>query len=52
MEDLDKIKELVELMRDFDLIEIELKEGESKIKLKKKGGGARLPASPARRGRR
>ena len=33
-----KIRELVEMMRDFDLIEIEIKEGDKEIKLRKGGG--------------
>jgi len=32
-----KIKEMVELMRDFDLVEIEIKDGEREIKLRKGG---------------
>jgi len=35
-----KIRELVEMMRDFDLIEIEIKEGDKEIKLRKGRGAA------------
>jgi len=37
MEMFDKIKEMVEIMKDFDLTEIEVKDGEKEIKLKKGG---------------
>ncbi|MHC4943925.1 MAG: acetyl-CoA carboxylase biotin carboxyl carrier protein [Planctomycetota bacterium] len=46
MDDVNKIKELVELMQDFDLIEIEIKEGDREIKLKKAGGNSQVPMAP------
>ena len=39
-----KIRELVEMMRDFDLIEIEIKEGDKEIKLRKGRGAAEQEA--------
>ncbi|MBU0755699.1 MAG: hypothetical protein KJ645_11210, partial [Planctomycetes bacterium] len=43
MEEYEKIKELVELMRDYDLVEIEIKEGGREIKLKKAGQCMEMP---------
>ncbi|MBN2514389.1 MAG: acetyl-CoA carboxylase biotin carboxyl carrier protein [Sedimentisphaerales bacterium] len=41
-QDLQKVKELVELMKDNDLVEIEIVEGDSRIHLKRPGADARL----------
>ena len=45
MEDFEKIKELVELMKDFDLVEIEIKDGDREIKLKKGGQCTEIPVA-------
>ena len=44
----EKIKELVEMMQNFDLAEIEVKDGEKEIKLKKRGenSGNDVPIAP------
>jgi len=41
-QDLQKVKELVALMKDNDLVEIEIVDGDSKIHLKRPGADARL----------
>jgi acetyl-CoA carboxylase biotin carboxyl carrier protein len=46
MDEVKKIKELVELMQDFDLIEIEIKEGDREIKLRKDGANSQVPIAP------
>lgn len=43
MAEYDNIRELVELMKDFDLVEIEIKEGDKEIKLKKAGQCVEMP---------
>jgi acetyl-CoA carboxylase biotin carboxyl carrier protein len=42
----DKIKELVEMMQDFDLSEIEIKDGDQEIKLRKGFCGTEMPMAP------
>ena len=42
----DKIKELVEMMQDFDLTEIEIKDGDQEVKLRKGFCGAEMPMAP------
>lgn len=39
----DKIKELVEMMQDFDLTEIEIKDGDQEVKLRKGLCGVEMP---------
>jgi acetyl-CoA carboxylase biotin carboxyl carrier protein len=47
--DLQKVRELVELMKENDLVEVEIVEGDSKIHLKRPGADARMVqyAAPA-----
>jgi len=44
--DLQKIKELIEIMKDNDLLEIEIKHGDDKIFLKRSGPVTIVPESP------
>ena len=47
MMDLKKVKDVIELMKENDLVEVELVDGESKIHLKRPGAGAAMmPAMP------
>lgn len=44
--DIKVLKEITKLMRDNDLIEVEVESGELKVKLRKAGGGVPMVAAP------
>ena len=46
MMDLKKVKDVIELMKENDLVEVELVDGESKIHLKRPGAGMMMQSMP------